>query len=43
MLVITTVLQIRTEEGIQAFGIVAIIFGVVFLAMGLQIARQEME
>jgi hypothetical protein len=41
--VVTSVMQIKTEEGIVSFGIIAVVFGVVFLLMGLQILRQDME
>jgi drug/metabolite transporter superfamily protein YnfA len=41
--VVTSVMQIKTEEGIVSFGIIAAVFGAVFLLMGLQILRQDME
>ncbi len=42
-LVLTSILPVKTEEGIFTFGILAVVWGVVFLAMGLQIMRQEMN
>ncbi len=42
-LILTSVMPIKTEEGIVTFGIIAVVWGVVFLAMGLQIMRQEMN
>jgi hypothetical protein len=43
MVIVTSVMPIKTADGITAFGIIAVVFGVVFLAMGLQIVRQDME
>lgn len=40
-LVVVSVLPIKTEEGFAAFGIVSLVWGVVFLVMGLQIVRQD--
>ncbi len=42
-IVLTSIFPVKTEEGIMLFGIMAVIWGVVFLAMGLQIARQDMD
>ena len=41
--IVTSIMPVKTEEGIMFFGIMAVIWGVVFLAMGLQIMRQEMN
>jgi hypothetical protein len=42
-IVLTSILPVKTEEGIMVFGIMAVIWGVAFLATGLQIARQDMD
>ncbi|MDA1280367.1 MAG: hypothetical protein O3B95_10085 [Chloroflexi bacterium] len=42
-LILTSIFPVKTEEGIMIFGIIAVIWGVVFLAMGLQIMRQDMK
>lgn len=41
--ILTSIMPIKTEEGIMVFGILAVIWGVVFLVMGLMIARDEMN
>ena len=41
--ILTSVFPVKTEEGVMLFGIFALIWGVVFFAMGLQIARQDMD
>lgn len=42
-IILTSIMPVKTEEGTMIFGIMAVIWGVVFLAMGLQIMRQEMD
>ena len=41
--ILTSIFPVKTEEGVMLFGIMAVIWGVVFLAMGIQIARQDMD
>ena len=41
-LIVTSVMPIKTENGIAAFGIIAAVWGLTFLVMGLQIMRQDM-
>ncbi len=40
---LTSIFPVKTEEGIIIIGIMALIWGVAFLASGLQIARQDMD
>ena len=42
-LVLTSIFPVKTEEGIMIFGIFAVIWGVTFIVMGLQIMRQDMN
>ena len=42
-IVLTSIFPVKTEEGVMLFGIMALIWGVVILALGLQIARQDMD
>ena len=42
-LIVTSVMPIKTESGIVAFSIIALVWGVTFLVMGLQIMRQDMN
>ena len=42
-LILTSVMPIKTEAGNVTFGIVALVWGLTFLVMGLQIMRQEMN
>lgn len=41
--ILVQAMPVKTEEGITTFGIIAVIWGVVFLAMGLIIAREDMN
>ena len=41
--VLTSIFPVKTEEGIMIFGIMALIWGITFIATGLQIARQDMD
>ena len=41
--IMTAIMPVKTEAGIMIFGIMAVIWGVVFLAMGLQTMRQDMN
>jgi len=42
-IILTSIFPVKTEEGIMLFGILVLIWGIVFLAMGLQIARDDMS
>jgi predicted Na+-dependent transporter len=42
-IILTSIIPANTEAGAMVFGILAVIWGVVFLAMGLQIMRQDMD
>jgi hypothetical protein len=42
-IILTSIMPANTEAGAMVFGILAVIWGVVFLAMGLQIMRQDMD
>jgi hypothetical protein len=42
-IILTSIFPVKTEEGIMIFGIMALIWGIAFLASGLQIARQDMD
>jgi hypothetical protein len=42
-IILTSIMPFNTEAGTMVFGIVAIIWGVVFLAMGLMIMKQDMD
>jgi hypothetical protein len=42
-LVLTSIFPVKTEEGIMIFGIMALIWGAVIAAMGLLIAKADME
>lgn len=42
-LILTSVMPVKTEEGAMVFGLMAVIWGLVFLIMGLQIMRQDMD
>jgi hypothetical protein len=41
--ILTSIMPVNTEEGSMVFGILATIWGVVFLAMGLMIMKQDMD
>lgn len=41
--IITSVMPVKTEEGAMAFGVMALIWGVVFFAMGLMIMKNDMD
>ncbi|MCI0874541.1 MAG: hypothetical protein J4N79_09745, partial [Chloroflexi bacterium] len=42
-LVLISVMPIKTEAGNVTFSIIALVWGVTFLVMGLQIMRQDMN
>lgn len=42
-IVLTSIFPVKTEEGAMIFGIFALIWGIVFIAMGLVIAKQDMD
>ena len=41
--VLTSIFPVKTEEGIMLFGIMAVVWGLTFLVVGLQIMRQDMK
>lgn len=41
--ILVSIFPVKTEEGYMIFGIMAVIWGITFLATGLQIARQDMD
>jgi len=41
--VLTSIFPVKTEEGFMIFGVMALIWGIVFLAMGLTIAKDDMD
>jgi hypothetical protein len=41
--VLVSIFPVKTEEGVMIFGVMALIWGIAFLATALQIARQDME
>ena len=41
--VLTSIFPVKTEEGVMIFGIMALIWGIVFAAMGLMIAKEDMD
>jgi hypothetical protein len=41
--ILASVFPVKTEEGYMIFGIMAVIWGITFLATALQIARQDMD
>jgi hypothetical protein len=41
--ILTSAMPVKTEEGAMIFGVMAVIWGLIFLVMGLQIMRQDMD
>lgn len=41
--VLTSIFPVKTEEGVMIFGIMALTWGIVFAAMGLMIAKEDMD
>lgn len=42
-IVLVSIFPVKTEEGVMIFGVMALLWGIAFLATALQIARKEME
>ena len=41
--IVTSVMPVKTEAGSMAFGIIALVWGLTWVVMGLQIMRQDMN